>query len=97
MIISRVERIWTIIVAVLMLIASIAYLVSVHYIALPEAHMSWDQLSLGDTVLLCFPSTFLSIHAVLLLIFHRKRGVRVHSTWTVQDGSDYKGQKFPWM
>lgn len=97
MIISRTERIWTIIVAVLMLIASIAYLMSVHYMALPEAHMSWDQLSLGDAVLLCFPSAFLSIHAVLLLIFHRKRGVHIKSTWTVQDGSNYRGQKFPWM
>lgn len=97
MIISRIERIATIVVAILMMGAASAYLYMVETVGLPSAGYTWADLSIGDRILISLPTVFLMTYAVLLLIFYRKRGVRVHSTWTVQDGSDYRGQKYPWM
>lgn len=90
MIISKVERITTIIVAVLMMCAASAYLYMVETVGLPAAGYYWTDLTVVDLVLVTLPSVLLITYAVLLLMFYRQRGVRVPVI-------GYMGNKFPWM
>lgn len=89
MIISKVERMWTIVVAVLMLIAAALYAYSV-------SGLSKEQLSFADLCWIYSPTVLLGIYGVILLLCYRQRGLRWKQGYRV-DISGYQGDKYPWL
>ena len=84
---SKVEKLWTIIIAVFMLIAAGAYAITI------STFVVWDQCSVEDILWIISPIIMLGGYAIVLLFFCDQRGVRVNYT----KESSYQGAKYPWL
>ena len=87
MIISKVERLWTIVVAVLMLGAAGAYTYAV-------SGLGQEHLSFSDLCWIYSPTVLLTLYGGVLLLCYKQRGINV-STRFIQ--SNYQGSKYPWL
>lgn len=89
MIISKVERVWTLVVAVLMLVAACAYTIAV-------SDVVSEQLTVWDICWIYSPAVFLSIYGILLILCYKQRGLKWKQGYKV-DVSGYQGNKYPWL
>lgn len=86
MIISKVERVWTLIIAVLMLCAACAYTITV-------SDVISEHLTVFDICWIYSPAVTLFVYGVILIICYRQRGILVSSKFI----SSYQGSKYPWL
>lgn len=89
MIISKVERVWTIVVGVFMLIAAALYVLSV-------SGLGKEQLTFSDLCWIYSPAVLLTLYGVILLLCYKQRGLRWKQGYRV-DISGYQGDKYPWI
>lgn len=86
MIMSKVERVAVIIVAVLMLLAAMAYAYTV------QGVMS-DHLTFMDLCWIYSPTILLTVYGIILLLCYKQRGIRI----SIARESSYSSSKYPWL
>lgn len=89
MIISKVERVWTIAIALVLLCAACAYTMAISDVVTPA-------LTFMDKCWIYSPTVLLTVYGVLLLCCYRQRGVKWKQGHRV-DVSGYQGDKYPWL
>lgn len=89
MIISRIERIATVVVAVLMWCAACAYLITI-------SDVLSEHLTFSDLCWIYSPAVFLFVYGAVLMLCYKQRGIRWDRYHRV-DTNGYQGSKYPWL